>query len=78
MHYGLRADIFEEGVFHGQNGSQNFHFLTFVKILKNIFSIYLTYFWILQVAKYLIYDYFYFQILLVFSLNIIAPIALKP
>ena len=24
LHYGLRADIFEAGVFHGQNGSQNF------------------------------------------------------
>ena len=26
LHFGLRADIFEGGVFHGQNGSQNLCF----------------------------------------------------
>ena len=45
---------------------------------KNILHLSNLIFWMLQAAKYLIYDYFYFPIRLLFCLNVRAPIALKP
>ena len=49
-----------------------------LKSQKNVFQISHLIFWKLQAAKYLIYGYFYFLIILLFCLNFIAPIALKP
>ena len=49
-----------------------------LKTKKYIFKLSHLIFWMLQAAKYLIYDYFYFPIPLLSCLNVIAPIALKP
>ena len=46
------------------------------KVWKNILQISQLIFWMLQAAKYLIYDYFYFLILLFFCPYVTPPIAL--
>ena len=45
-----------------------------LKTKKYIFKLSHLIFWMLQAAKYLIYDYFFFLILLFFCLNVIPPI----
>ena len=47
-----------------------------LKSEKYIFKISHLIFWMTQAANYLIYDYFYFLILLFFCLNVIPPIPL--
>ena len=69
MHYGLMANIFEGGVFDGQNEYPKFLFLQLLwktppygenlllKSEKNILQISHLVFWMPQAAKYLIHDF---------------------
>ena len=74
VHYGLSAGIFESDACHGQEGSQNFRACKWYDICFYDFCNNTP----LGGKKNLIYDFFYFLILLIFCLNVIAPVALKP